>query len=502
LNQQLQISEPVARRTVESEVIRNVGIPSSLPSAERVVSVNARLEITEATAGTGSIVYSGIIRSTIYYASQDDPSNVVSIRRNFNFTERVSVPGARPGNEVNVDGIISDIDFYLINDRLIGVEYLVTSDIEITSAERITFVNDIPDVEIRRQKYRIRKELKEQNYRRQFTSLERISDNNPDIKREINIDSDIQLIDITAGEDRVIVRGIVRSDFLYLSTTGKVEYTQLEFPFEESFVFRGVSSEMSPFVEVNIINEEVNKIDERRVRLNINVLFKVLVVVEEVVEIPTEIVSPVEVFPVRRTVIVERIVAEERTRIQARGQIQILESSPDIDRIIRASGRLEGGSLVSEAVSAGVSLSGVVDVNVIYVANLPDQPVYFASDDISFNYFVDIPEVNADMNVFADVKVLKTEARKINEREIEIRAILDVNILVTEDVRVSIIVDVSETPAGEVDTGFIFYTVRQGDTLYLIAQRYGVSVNRLISINNISNPNQLKVGQRLRIPRS
>jgi len=188
LNQQLQISEPVARRTVESEVIRNVGIPSSLPSAERVVSVNARLEITEATAGTGSIVYSGIIRSTIYYASQDDPSNVVSIRRNFNFTERVSVPGARPGNEVNVDGIISDIDFYLINDRLIGVEYLVTSDIEITSAERITFVNDIPDVEIRRQKYRIRKELKEQNYRRQFTSLERISDNNPDIKREINID--------------------------------------------------------------------------------------------------------------------------------------------------------------------------------------------------------------------------------------------------------------------------------------------------------------------------
>lgn len=41
------------------------------------------------------------------------------------------------------------------------------------------------------------------------------------------------------------------------------------------------------------------------------------------------------------------------------------------------------------------------------------------------------------------------------------------------------------------------YTVRAGDTLYTIAQRYNTTVQRLVSLNSISNPNLIRVGQRL-----
>ncbi|WP_017470607.1 N-acetylmuramoyl-L-alanine amidase [Amphibacillus jilinensis] len=43
------------------------------------------------------------------------------------------------------------------------------------------------------------------------------------------------------------------------------------------------------------------------------------------------------------------------------------------------------------------------------------------------------------------------------------------------------------------------YTVRSGDTLSAIAQRYGTTVNKLASDNNISNPNLITVGQNLKI---
>ncbi len=43
------------------------------------------------------------------------------------------------------------------------------------------------------------------------------------------------------------------------------------------------------------------------------------------------------------------------------------------------------------------------------------------------------------------------------------------------------------------------YTVKSGDTLYLLAQKYGTSVNSLKSANNLSS-NYLSVGQRLNIP--
>ncbi len=48
-------------------------------------------------------------------------------------------------------------------------------------------------------------------------------------------------------------------------------------------------------------------------------------------------------------------------------------------------------------------------------------------------------------------------------------------------------------------TRFI-YTVQRGDTLGTIASRYGVSVNDLVALNNIDNPNIIEVGQQIIIP--
>jgi murein DD-endopeptidase MepM/ murein hydrolase activator NlpD len=44
------------------------------------------------------------------------------------------------------------------------------------------------------------------------------------------------------------------------------------------------------------------------------------------------------------------------------------------------------------------------------------------------------------------------------------------------------------------------YVVRGGDTLTSIAQRYGVSLNSLMQVNGLANPDRIYVGQRLVIP--
>ncbi|MCC8023505.1 MAG: LysM peptidoglycan-binding domain-containing protein, partial [Clostridiales bacterium] len=46
------------------------------------------------------------------------------------------------------------------------------------------------------------------------------------------------------------------------------------------------------------------------------------------------------------------------------------------------------------------------------------------------------------------------------------------------------------------------YTVKSGDTLTAIAARYGTTVSALVSLNNISNPDLIYVGQVLQIPSS
>lgn len=44
-----------------------------------------------------------------------------------------------------------------------------------------------------------------------------------------------------------------------------------------------------------------------------------------------------------------------------------------------------------------------------------------------------------------------------------------------------------------------FYTVKKGDTLYSIALEHGIDYRELAAMNNIDNPNRIRVGQQLRI---
>ena len=48
-------------------------------------------------------------------------------------------------------------------------------------------------------------------------------------------------------------------------------------------------------------------------------------------------------------------------------------------------------------------------------------------------------------------------------------------------------------------TGSIIYTVQRGNTLSQIAQSYGVTVSSIVEINDIQNPNLIFPGEKLRI---
>ena len=44
-----------------------------------------------------------------------------------------------------------------------------------------------------------------------------------------------------------------------------------------------------------------------------------------------------------------------------------------------------------------------------------------------------------------------------------------------------------------------YYTVVKGDTLWQIAKRYGITLQKLLELNTIKNPNVIQIGQKIRI---
>ncbi|MCD8072082.1 MAG: transglycosylase SLT domain-containing protein [Alistipes sp.] len=58
---------------------------------------------------------------------------------------------------------------------------------------------------------------------------------------------------------------------------------------------------------------------------------------------------------------------------------------------------------------------------------------------------------------------------------------------------------VTKTPQLTIAAASTEYRIKSGDTLGAIARKYGVTVNQLIKWNNITNPNKLRIGQRIEI---
>ena len=57
----------------------------------------------------------------------------------------------------------------------------------------------------------------------------------------------------------------------------------------------------------------------------------------------------------------------------------------------------------------------------------------------------------------------------------------------------------TENPNDGINTETVFYTVQSGDTLSAIASRYGTTVQELVDMNHLANPNLIYPGETLRI---
>ena len=81
-----------------------------------------------------------------------------------------------------------------------------------------------------------------------------------------------------------------------------------------------------------------------------------------------------------------------------------------------------------------------------------------------------------------------------------VQAIIDVNPGVDPDrLQIGQQICIPAPPPVECPNGFI-YTIRAGDTLFALAQRFGTTVNAIILANPGIDPNSLQIGRRICIP--
>ena len=145
-----------------------------------------------------------------------------------------------------------------------------------------------------------------------------------------------------------------------------------------------------------------------------------------------------------------------------------------------------------------IIIEGELNLNIIYTDN---SSIGVNTKPISIPYEQTIDEIDA--NCRADTQI-ETNSQEISAQNgvISVNVDLEVNTITYEDTEIPVIDNITEEPMDEMeDYSVIIYVVRSGDTLWKIAKKYGSTVDDIVRVNGIENPDRINVGEKIYIPK-
>ncbi|HHV17267.1 MAG TPA: DUF3794 domain-containing protein [Thermoanaerobacterales bacterium] len=537
----VRVDQVVGEDKTQAIVEGTIMLPDGKPDIERVISVDATLDTESLVtnildAKIGKVIVEGNIDVNAMYVANvpegqpQQPVHFVEGQVDFSFF--VKIPGVRKDMDVRVRAKIEHIQhsFDPNRPREIKVRIIVMFFVKVTRRVEIEIVIDATgpaDLQVLKKTLRIEDVIGEARAQNIVKSDVGVPEEKPDIEQIIKVEAEAREITTKIIKNKIIIEGVLEVGILYVAIAPEgqprqpVHFMEAEIPFTQFVEIPGAEEGMAKFVRVEVEHIKGRRKDGRTVTVEAILKIKAKVFETKIMQIVIDVFSPSEELEVEKTRLkLDQVIGEDENEIVIKDTLTVPEEKPDIEQIYKTNCKAR----VTEAriIDSKVIVEGVLTLETLYVADVPEgepqQPLHFMEHEVDFTTFVEIPGAEEDMMLDFDVLVEHCSSSTIpNEpRRFEVRAVLGLFAKVTQMIEIDIVVNVIEPEEEEKEEkeekkeekkkeeekpAMTIYIVQKGDTLWLIAKRYNVTVESIVSANNITNPDAIMPGQQLVIPR-
>jgi len=506
--EKLRVSQVVSENTQQTVVRGKITVPEPKPDVEKILSTDKTAKIKKIELLPDKAIIEGTLSLQIIYIAFEPAQSVHHMHQQIPFTTFVDLPGTGPDMEALGKVTVEDVNIMptTTDVRVFDVAAVLSVFVKVTQIRDLSVVTQCPAMATcTSELVKIANVIGSNTKQVIISSDVEIPEEKPLAEKILEVDASGEIKTKRIVKDKVIVDGEVTLQVLYVAAEPDQPVHQLHtvLPFSDFIEVPGAAPGMDVRVEVKVESAEVEQIDGPAGKLRADVVFMLTANVMEVrqINIITSI-SGVEATMVKLRL--DHVVGENSTQVVLRDIFETPEPKPEVEKIIDTAVR-EVKITETKIIKEKVIVRGYVNLQVIYVAALADQPVHAMHRRLDFSTFIVIPGAKEGMDV--DVRALAefTTAEKENCHVI-VELVLKVTAKVTELLQRDVVVAVAPVvppvtpppvcPPGQVIT----YTIKAGDTFFLLAQRFNVSVAAIQQANPGVNPNQLTIGQVVNIP--
>jgi hypothetical protein len=186
--------------------------------------------------------------------------------------------------------------------------------------------------------------------------------------------------------------------------------------------------------------------------------------------------------------------------ISAREIVNIPERFGTVDKVVYLTGTasekrtlIDQGKCITE---------GVVTADLIFVTAEVPKTVFSIRQEIPFRSAVEIPGITPDMTADNEITLKELWSDKINNRQIEVNAGIQVNTTVADRKQYQPVKNISfveNSQDGSRPSGIVLYVTRPGDTIWKIAKKYRTTIEDMKKINEIETGKEVAPGMKLLI---
>lgn len=503
ITESLTINQVISEDTRQDVVRGRITVPDAKPDVDKVLSIDKTVTVKNVSVIPDKVIVEGTLTLQVVYVAFKPDQAVHHMHGKINFTTFVDVPGAQPGMNVKVEVVVEDVSTKRskTDPRVFDVVAVLDVFAKVTETRDIELVVDVPGFVVEREKIKVDDVIGRGKAQVIVSEEFEVPRDKPPVEKILAVDAKAMVTQTRVVRDKVIVDGEVKVQVMYvaLEPNQPVHHMHTTFTFTHFVDVPGAAPNMNVIVDVVVESAEVELKGKYADSLTAYVVLKLDARVTETKQV--EIVTSVEGAEFdTRLLHLESVVGEDSTQIVVKESFSTPPPKPDVEKVLDTKVK-EVKVTEVKVIKGKVVLRGFIDVNIVYVAFLKDQPVHFMHKRVDFRAFVEIPGADEGMNVQVKhmVEFIKSYYEGCN---VHIEIVLKLMVKVTDSMQREVIVSVEGPekpdvcPPGEV----IEYTVQQGDTLFKLAQRYGTTVEAIRDQNPGINPANLRVGQIIRIP--
>ena len=485
---------------------QDILVPDSKPDVMKVVMVNATPYIANKEVLNNKLKIDGKMNYFIIYKTTDDITGVRGMYISYPFSTSLPIKDLNKDMNIYVDTKIGNIIYSLPNERKISVKTEMICNVKCNENMKLNIIEKFPE------EYNIQTKSKEATCMNHILSKNSIIASKEEILIDkqyedfyeiLNIESKIINTDFKESYNKIMVKGEILLDIMYLSNSSKSQINKmpLEIPF-------------SGMIELDNINDK-SKFDLSYQIRDLTIKVDLENITSKMMEVDFQVEVNVDMYEEEQISYIEDFYSQNcdiksefkkiypvANKILNNKSIDVKEVLSNIlDNSYRCLNFISDiSNLTTNMLNDKLEVQGNIKIDML-LQNTETFEIENKNFEIMINENMPYSKNNVNNNV-----ILKLDVEKLNitilNRDIEIK--MKLNICVTEEEKLDINytekLEMLDDYIDNLDSMYI-YMVKESDSLWDIAKKYKTTINNIMETNLITDLEEMKENKKLLIIR-